>query len=91
MISFATEPAFTPALPAHSFQAPTLIGCQIFKEQGTHHYEFCTAFYFPDILLSRFVSEAEQKIMHEYFPCVKQDWGNISKNRIFFENNFNLP
>ena len=35
MISFATEPAFTPALPAHSFQAPTLIGCQIFKEQDT--------------------------------------------------------
>jgi hypothetical protein len=44
--------------------------------------------FFPDISLSRFVSEAEQKIMHEYFPCVKQDWGNISKNRIFFENNF---
>jgi len=35
MISFATVPAFTPAPPAHSFQAPTLIGCQIFKEQGT--------------------------------------------------------
>lgn len=38
MISFATEPAFTPALPAHSFQAPTLIGCQIFKEQGTAQF-----------------------------------------------------
>ena len=77
-------------MPAHSFQAPTLIGCQIFKEQGTRllNYEFCTAFLLlPDISLSRFVSEAEQKIMHEYFPSVKQDWGNISKNRIFFENN----
>ena len=77
-------------MPAHSFQAPTLIGCQIFKEQGIRllNYEFCTAFLLlPDISLSRFVSEAEQKIMHEYFPCVKQDWGNISKNRIFFENN----
>ena len=64
MISFATEPAFTPALPAHSFQAPTLIGCQIFKEQGTRptHCEFCTAFSATSIIsLSRFVSEAEKR------------------------------
>ncbi len=38
MISFATNLAFTPDLPAHSFQAPTLIGCQIFKEQGTYSH-----------------------------------------------------
>ena len=38
MISFATNPAFTPDLPAHSFQAPTLIGCQIFKEQGNAQF-----------------------------------------------------
>jgi len=79
-------------MPAHSFQAPTLIGCQIFKEQGTAYSVLrCYCFScFPDISLSRFVSEAEQKIMHEYFPCVKQDWGNISKNRIIFENNFKI-
>ena len=84
MISFATVPAFTPALPAHSFQAPTLIGCQIFKEHGSansvsriRYYKFGTTYcvtlsYLPDISLSRFVSEAEQKIIHEYFHCVKQ-------------------
>ena len=66
MISFATNPAFTPDLPAHSFQAPTLIGCQIFKEQGTHYCVFGTAVFvldscYPDISLSRFVSEAEKR------------------------------
>ena len=63
MISFATNLAFTPDLPAHSFQAPTLIGCQIFKEQGNANsvLSFYTAFYFPDVSLSRFVSEAEKR------------------------------
>jgi hypothetical protein len=61
-------------MPAHSFQAPTLIGCQIFKEQGTRllNYEFCTAFLLlPDISLSRFVSEAENEIMKDFFDTVK--------------------
>jgi hypothetical protein len=53
MISFATRPAFTPALPAHSFQAPTLIGCQIFKEQGVAYSVFRTTCFLVTTL-SRF-------------------------------------
>ncbi|WP_203583639.1 hypothetical protein, partial [Sheuella amnicola] len=34
VISFAAPRPVTAPAPAHSFQAPTLIGCQIFKEQG---------------------------------------------------------
>ncbi len=75
MISFATNLAFTPDLPAHSFQAPTLIGCQIFKEQGTQHCVFCTTV--TTYLLSgafRFrvlFQKQRNEIMKDIFDTVK--------------------
>ena len=72
MISFAAPRPVTAPAPAHSFQAPTLIGCQIFKEQGIANsvLRFALHSCFPDISLSRFVSEAEKRDYEGLFlPC----------------------
>ena len=73
MISFATNLAFTPDLPAHSFQAPTLIGCQIFKEQGTA-YSVLRYFYFRAFRTFRFrvlFQKQRNEIMKDIFDTVK--------------------
>ncbi|MDN3988659.1 hypothetical protein [Zwartia vadi] len=69
----------------HSFQAPTLIGCQIFKEQGT------AEFYKPSFLLLAmlfgfdYVPEAEKRDYEGvFYPC-QTCFNQFAKN---FENNF---
>jgi hypothetical protein len=58
-------------MPAHSFQAPTLIGCQIFKEQGNAnsvlHPNLLNRFRFRVLLFQ----QQRNEIMKDFFDPVK--------------------
>ncbi|MDP4969698.1 MAG: hypothetical protein NWQ00_04570, partial [Burkholderiaceae bacterium] len=57
----------------HSFQAPTLIGCQIFKEQGnTNNDSVSTVFACNEHLIMR--QKQRNEIMKEFFVHVKPDF-----------------
>jgi hypothetical protein len=64
----------------HSFQAPTLIGCQIFKEQGITKYVV-----FPLSLQPAFyVPEAEKRDYEGvFYPC-QTGFSSLSKNFMLF-------
>jgi hypothetical protein len=56
-------------MPAHSFQAPTLIGCQIFKEQGIA--KSVLPLVFPLIFPAFSYSPEAEKRDYEgvFYPC----------------------
>jgi hypothetical protein len=54
----------------HSFQAPTLIGCQIFKEQGTANFVMLLVFPLSFLLLV-IHQKQRSEIMKEFFVHVK--------------------